>query len=63
MKHLYVSTWCMHDHHEECDSPVGLDADGREFSRRPGQCKLCAAQCRCPCHDDKALQVSRPGAP
>lgn len=55
--HDYLSTACGHaqepgrEHlHESCQSFVGVDAAGREFSRNPARCKFCEAPCRCECH-------------
>lgn len=50
--HLYTSTYCQHERHLLCQSDWGTDAGGNLFARHPGQCKLCAAPCRCPCHEE-----------
>lgn len=50
--HWYVSTYCQHEEHMMCKADAGFDTNGQIFTRIPAQCKLCAAPCRCPCHDD-----------
>lgn len=34
MNHLYISTYCQHDKHEDCRLT----------------CKICESPCLCPCH-------------
>jgi len=65
MTHRYLSTACLHavednrpELHAHCDAMVGFQG-----VKRPAQCKWCDEHCVCSCHEDKALQVARPGAP
>lgn len=53
--HRYWSTHCRHGHHGLCSAKriVGAKEDGSgqaAIERKPAQCKTCAAQCVCPCH-------------
>lgn len=58
--HLYYSTHCRHAEdaddirHLACGLSQGVDADGKQFARRPAQCKTetCAAPCICTCHKE-----------
>lgn len=43
--HDYRSTGCLHGEHDYCRCDVG-----RSGPKTPGQCKFCAAPCRCGCH-------------
>lgn len=43
--HVYLSTGCLHDDHDYCQSMTGLNG-----AKRPGECKKCGAKCICPCH-------------
>ena len=43
--HDYLSTGCLHGEHDYCRCDVG-----RTGPKTPGQCKFCAAPCRCGCH-------------
>ena len=38
--HHYLSTGCLHGEHDYCKSMVG-----QAGTKRPAQCKFCAAQC------------------
>ena len=42
--HHYLSTGCLHGEHDYCKSMVG-----QAGTKRPAQCKFCAAQCECDC--------------
>lgn len=44
-RHVYLSTGCLHDDHDYCQSMTGLNG-----AKRPGECKHCAARCICRCH-------------
>lgn len=43
--HRYLSTSCLHNEHEYCQSNTGLAG-----AKTPAQCKFCEAPCICPCH-------------
>lgn len=43
--HDYLSTGCLHGNHAYCQGRTG-----RAGAKKPGQCKFCAASCRCDCH-------------
>ena len=43
--HTYLSTGCLHGHHDYCQAMTG-----HAGAKRPGQCKFCAAPCLCSCH-------------
>lgn len=43
--HHYLSTACLHELHDYCQSQVGFDG-----AKRPGRCKFCDAPCVCSCH-------------
>lgn len=43
--HVYLSTSCLHDDHEYCQSNTGLCGQ-----KKPGVCKFCEASCICSCH-------------
>ncbi len=45
--HIYLSTGCLHDHHDHCRAAVGVAG-----AKRPATCKFCDARCICPCHSD-----------
>lgn len=47
-KHVYLSTGCLHDNHEYCQSMTGIQG-----SKRGGKCKHCDAQCVCTCHTEE----------
>lgn len=44
-EHVYLSTSCLHDEHEYCQSETGLLGQ-----KVPASCKFCKADCICPCH-------------
>lgn len=44
-KHVYLSTSCLHDDHEYCQSNTGLCG-----AKNPSQCKFCGTPCICSCH-------------
>jgi hypothetical protein len=41
VEHLYVSTGCQHGVHDYC---------AKSDTKKPAECKFCAAPCLCPCH-------------
>jgi hypothetical protein len=43
--HVYLSTGCLHGHHDYCNCMVGVTGE-----KRPGRCKFCDAPCTCECH-------------
>jgi hypothetical protein len=43
--HVYLSTGCLHGHHDYCHAMTGQQGE-----KRPGRCKFCEARCICPCH-------------
>lgn len=43
--HEYLSTACLHQHHDYCKRERGLMGE-----KIPAQCKFCKAPCICPCH-------------
>ncbi len=43
--HVYLSTSCLHDEHDYCQSETGLCGQ-----KTPSVCKFCKAACICPCH-------------
>lgn len=43
--HVYLSTGCLHGNHTYCQNPTGQSG-----SKRPSECKFCAAPCTCECH-------------
>jgi len=47
MEHIYLSTACLHDLHEQCGCRQRERGDVS-----PAHCKYCAAECICPCHAD-----------
>ncbi len=47
-EHRYLSTGCLHDRHDYCQSMTGYQGE-----KRPGKCKFCDAACVCPCHEEK----------
>ncbi|NUR04229.1 MAG: hypothetical protein HOY79_49335 [Streptomyces sp.] len=47
--HRYLSTGCLHDQHDYCQSHTGLSG-----AKTPAQCKFCKAPCLCPCHQEPA---------
>lgn len=49
--HLYWSTHCRHGRHDDCSATV-IHRGGGEVSKRPAQCKTCAAPCRDLHHSD-----------
>ncbi|MCA1222447.1 hypothetical protein [Streptomyces sp. 8L] len=49
--HAYLSTGCLHGHHDYCQSHTGLSG-----AKKPSQCKFCGAACTCPCHTDTPEQ-------
>ncbi|MGA5604028.1 hypothetical protein ACPCUF_23835 [Streptomyces griseoincarnatus] len=54
--HIYLSTGCLHGHHDYCQSHTGRDG-----TKTPAQCKFCAAPCTCGCHQhDVAQPADRP---
>ncbi|MGQ5576735.1 hypothetical protein [Streptomyces sp. ECR3.8] len=46
--HVYLSTGCLHGHHDYCQNHTGRDG-----TKTPAQCKFCAAPCICGCHTPK----------
>lgn len=46
--HVYLSTGCYHDDHDYCKGMTGLNE-----TKRPAECKKCAAKCICPCHREE----------
>lgn len=44
--HRYLSTGCLHGHHDYCRNPRRDDGG----LKVPGRCKFCPATCVCPCH-------------
>ncbi len=44
--HWYLSTSCLHDACEHCQSTASVHGGTKE----PGQCKYCPARCRHRCH-------------
>lgn len=54
--HIYISTACLHDRHDYCQSPQGHSSDGFrqvEYDKQPAQCKFCEAPCICECHTEE----------
>jgi hypothetical protein len=47
--HVYLSTGCLHSHHDYCQNHTGHSG-----TKTPAQCKFCAAPCTCGCHQDGA---------
>jgi hypothetical protein len=47
--HVYLSTGCLHGHHDYCQNHTGHSG-----TKTPAQCKFCAAPCTCHCHQDGA---------
>lgn len=45
--HHYLSTGCLHDQHDYCQSNTGQSG-----AKKPASCKFCAAPCTCPCHKE-----------
>lgn len=45
--HVYLSTACLHQQHDHCNSMVGTQGE-----KRPAQCKFCEAKCICGCHGE-----------
>jgi hypothetical protein len=45
--HVYLSTSCLHGHHDYCQRERGLAGD-----KTPAVCKFCGAPCICPCHTE-----------
>ncbi len=43
--HRYLSTGCLHDQHDYCQS-----TRGQAGPKQPAACKFCAAPCICTCH-------------
>lgn len=43
--HRYLSTGCLHNRHDYCQSMTGYQGE-----KRPARCKFCPAECECPCH-------------
>ena len=43
--HVYLSTGCLHGHHDYCQNHTGHSG-----TKTPAQCKFCAAPCTCGCH-------------
>lgn len=50
--HIYLSTGCLHGHHDYCRSMTGQQGE-----KRPSRCKFCDARCVCPCHEGAALEA------
>ncbi|MFE0699143.1 hypothetical protein [Streptomyces sp. NPDC058872] len=44
--HRYLSTSCLHDHHDYCNNNRGIAGP-----KRSAQCKWCPAPCICHCHN------------
>ena len=45
--HVYLSTSCMHGHHDYCKTDVGIAG-----LKTPAKCKFCPAECVCACHQE-----------
>ncbi len=45
-EHFYLSTGCLHEVHQHCQSIVAITGG----EKIPGVCKWCPAICVCPCH-------------
>lgn len=43
--HVYLSTACLHGHHDYCQAKTG-----RVGTKTPSACKFCPADCICHCH-------------
>ena len=43
--HVYLSTGCLHGHHDYCQAKTGAAG-----AKTPAKCKFCDARCRCSCH-------------
>lgn len=46
--HVYLSTGCLHGHHDYCQNHTGHSG-----TKTPAQCKFCAAPCTCGCHQEQ----------
>ena len=44
-EHQYLSTGCLHSHHDYC-----CNKHGQAGEKKPAECKWCEAGCLCPCH-------------
>lgn len=49
--HVYLSTGCLHGHHDYCQRERGLAGD-----KTPAKCKFCGAPCICPCGHGKRCE-------
>ncbi|MFE7906455.1 hypothetical protein [Streptomyces albogriseolus] len=49
--HVYLSTGCLHGHHDYCQNHTGHSG-----AKTPAQCKFCAAPCTCHCHTTAGAQ-------
>lgn len=49
MKHVYLSTACLHGEHDYCKKTVGAVGP-----KRPSVCKFCGTKCVCDCHKEPA---------
>jgi len=49
-RHIYLSTGCLHGHHEYCQSMTG-----QQGAKRPGRCKFCDSRCVCSCHEKRLV--------
>lgn len=45
--HHYLSTGCLHGHHDYCQGKTG-----RVGAKVPASCKFCKAECQCRCHQE-----------
>lgn len=50
--HVYLSTACLHDQHDYCNSTVGHAGD-----KVPARCKFCPATCVCDCHTPEGVNA------
>lgn len=51
VRHLYLSTACLHEIHDYCKSPKKLGGEDKV----PATCKWCGTPCVCPCHQPGKL--------
>jgi hypothetical protein len=54
-EHVYLSTACLHNHHDYCKRERGLAGD-----KTPAKCKFCAAKCVCGCHKPTQPSITCP---
>lgn len=48
--HLYVSTACQHELHNECGKAQKARETAAGVEHSVSTCKFCTAPCLCPCH-------------